>query len=441
MDAREFGGGLAWKDRAREALTTSRRRLLDLLRPVPPEVLTAQHTPLMSPPVWDLAHVANYEEQWLLRALGEAGLSGAETDRLYDAFRNPRQTRGELPLLGLQEALGYAEQVRDRVLRRLDGVDQDAVRRIGQLLDGGFVYGMVAQHEQQHIETLVATLQLVTSAALTPLPSAGMRAAPRPALPREVRIPAGDFMMGSDAAWAYDNERPRHRVDVTAFDIDRFPVTNQEFVRFIDDGGYARRELWRDAGWKFRSAERLEHPLFWRRVAQGWERRRFGLWERLPPDEPVCHVCWYEADAYARWAGRRLPTEAEWEKAAAAGPDGQTRTFPWGEVRPDRDRSNLWPVSGHPAPVGAFPRGASAWGVEQLLGDVWEWTASDFVPYPEFRAFPYPEYSAVFFGGEYKVLRGGSWAVAPEAIRNTFRNWDYPIRRQIFAGFRCARDA
>ena len=154
MDAREFGGGLAWKDRAREALATSRHRLLDLLRPVPPEVLTAQHTPLMSPPVWDLAHVANYEEQWLLRALGEAGLSDAETDRLYDAFRNPRQTRGELPLLGLQEAFGYAEQVRDRVLRMLDRVDEDAVRRIGQLLDGGFVYGMVAQHEQQHIETL-----------------------------------------------------------------------------------------------------------------------------------------------------------------------------------------------------------------------------------------------------------------------------------------------
>ncbi len=180
MDAREFGGALAWKDRAREALATSRHRLLDLLRPLPPEVLTAQHSPLMSPPVWDLAHVANYEEQWLLRALGEAGLSGAETDRLYDAFRNPRQTRGELPLLGLQEAFAYAEQVRDRVLRMLDGVDEDAVRRIGRLLDGGFVYGMVAQHEQQHIETLVATLQLVTSTALTPLPSAGTRAAAAP---------------------------------------------------------------------------------------------------------------------------------------------------------------------------------------------------------------------------------------------------------------------
>ncbi|HSP20292.1 MAG TPA: SUMF1/EgtB/PvdO family nonheme iron enzyme, partial [Myxococcaceae bacterium] len=148
-----------------------------------------------------------------------------------------------------------------------------------------------------------------------------------------------------------------------------------------------------------------------------------------------------EADAYARWAGRRLPTEPEWEKAAAGAPDGLGRRFPWGDAPASAARANLWPVSGHPAPAGAFPAGACACGAGQLVGDVWEWTASDFLPYPGFRPFPYAEYSAVFFGPEYKVLRGGSWAVAPEAIRTTFRNWDYPIRRQIFAGFRCARDA
>ena len=440
MDAREFGGALAWRHRAREALGTSRRRLLELLRPLPAGVLTAQHSELMSPPVWDVAHVANYEEQWLLRALGQPGVTGPETDRLYDAFRNPRRERGSLPLLGVAEAFAYAEEVRGRVLRHLAALDEGAVARAGALLDGGFVYGMVAQHEQQHVETLVATLQLVTSAALDPLPGAAPRRE-RPGLPREVRVAGGPFEMGSDDPWAYDNERPRHLVEVPGFFIDRLPVSNRDFLAFIEDGGYRRRALWLDAGWAFREAEQLEHPLFWRRDGKRWERRRFGVREPLPLDEPVCHVCWYEADAYARWAGRRLPTEAEWEKAAAGTPEGRVRRHPWGDTAPDVTRANLWPTGGHPAPVGSFPAGASAWGVEQLLGDVWEWTASDFLPFPGFRPFPYPEYSAVFFGPEYKVLRGGSWAVAPDASRNTFRNWDYPIRRQIFAGFRCARDA
>lgn len=438
MDAREPGGPLAWKDRARQALGTSRRRLLELVRTVPAGVLTAQHSPLMSPPVWDVAHVANYEEQWLLRALGQPGLTGPATDRLYDAVLNPRPTRASLPLPGVAEALAYAEQVRSHVLRHLDSLCEGA--DAGPLLAGGLVYGMVAQHEQQHVETLLATLQLVTTTTLVPFSSV-VPCARTPAAPAEVLVPAGPFLMGTDDAWAYDNERPRHPVDVPGFLVDRFPVSNRDYLGFIDDGGYARRTLWVEAGWDFREAEQLEHPLFWRRGRQGWERRRFGVWEPLPPTEPVCHVSWYEADAYARWAGRRLPTEAEWEKAAAGTPAGLSRSFPWGEAWPDASRANLWPSGGHPSPVGAFPAGASAWGAEQLLGDVWEWTASDFQPYPRFRPFPYPEYSAVFFGPEYKVLRGGSWAVAPDAIRNTFRNWDYPVRRQIFAGFRCARDA
>ncbi len=440
MDAREFGGALAWKTRALQALATSRDRLLDLLRPLAPDVLLAQHSPLMSPPVWDVAHVANYEEQWLVRALGGQGLSGPETDRLYDAFRNPRRTRGQLPLLGADEAFAYARKVRELALRRLESVDEEDVARTGPLLDGGFVYGMVAQHEQQHVETLVATLQLVTSVALDPLPSALTRA-PRPLLAAEVHVPGGPFEMGTADAWAYDNERPRHEVHVPAFFIDRHPVTNGRFLSFMEDGGYTNRASWTDAGWAFRQEERLEHPLFWRRTGGRWERRRFGTWEALRLDEPVSHVSWYEAHAFARWAGRRLPTEAEWEKAAAATPGGPVRRFPWGDAPPEGSRANLWPRGGHPAPVGTFPAGASAFGVEQMIGDVWEWTASDFQPYPGFRAFPYPEYSAVFFGSDYKVLRGGSWAVAPDAIRNTFRNWDYPIRRQIFAGFRCARDA
>ena len=431
---------MSWRPRAREALISSRRRLLRLLAPIPARVLETQPSPLMSPPVWDLAHVANYEEQWLLRALGAPPMKDPAFDALYDAFRHPRATRAALPILGLAEAMAYAEQVRARTLEHLAGLDSGAVLEAGPLLDGGFVYGMVAQHEHQHVETLLATLQLVTEPVLPPPTGMVWPPVERPE-PGEVEIPAGRYAIGSDTAWAYDNERPRHDVELASFRIDRHPVTNAQFLRFIGEGGYRRAELWAAPGWELVRGEVLEHPLFWRHGETGWERRRFGRWEALPPDEPVCHVSWYEADAYARWAGRRLPTEAEWEIAAGGAPDGVERQWPWGDEPPDVTRANLWPVGAHPAPVGTFPQGRSAWGVEQLAGDVWEWTSSDFAPYPGFRAYPYREYSEVFFGTDYKVLRGGSWAVAPEAMRNSFRNWDYPIRRQIFAGFRCCRTA
>jgi iron(II)-dependent oxidoreductase len=394
----------------------------------------------MSPPVWDLAHVANYEEQWLLRALGAQPTTDGHLDTFYDAFRHPRRTRSQLPLLGVPEALAYLGAVRDRALRHLEALETSAVQAAGPLLAEGFVYGMVAQHEQQHAETLLATLQLAEDSGLEPPPGR----VPRPPEirgPRQVLVPAGPFPMGSDHPWAYDNERPRHRVEVQAFLIDRFPVTNGDFARFIAAGGYADRSLWSEEGWAHRSSEGLEHPLFWRPGPAGWERRRFSRWEPVPAEEPVCHVCWYEAEAFARWRGCRLPTEAEWEKAASWNPEGTARSWPWGESEPDARRANLWPVGGQPFAVGACPAGASACGAEQLIGDVWEWTASDFLPYPGFRSFPYREYSEVFFGSDYKVLRGGAWTVAPEAMRNTFRNWDYPIRRQLFAGFRCCRDA
>src|SRR5215813_4620847 len=333
-------GAAAWRPRAREALLSSRRRLLRMLAPIPAQVLEAQHSPLMSPPVWDLAHVANYEEQWLLRALGAPPMKDPAFDSLYDAFRHPRATRAELPILGLAEAMAYAEQVRARALEHLSQLDEDAVRGAGPLLAGGYVYGMVAQHEHQHVETLLATLQLATDAALTP-PTGASWPVPVRREPREVEVPAGRYGIGTDAAWAYDNERPRHEVEVAAFHIDRHPVTNAEFLRFIDDGGYRRAELWAEAGRDFVRSEGVEHPLFWRRGSSGWERRRFGRWESLPTDEPVCHVCWYEADAYARWAGRRLPTEVEWEVAAGGSPDGKERRWPWGDEPPDPTRANL----------------------------------------------------------------------------------------------------
>jgi iron(II)-dependent oxidoreductase len=231
-------------------------------------------------------------------------------------------------------------------------------------------------------------------------------------------------------------------VDVAPFYLDTTPVTNAAYQRFIADGGYHDPRWWSPAGWDHRQRAGLTAPLFWRREGEGWVVRRFGVTGPVPPAEPVLHVSWHEAQAYAAWAGRRLPTEAEWEKAARFDPAaGRSRRYPWGDDDPTPELANLGQRHLRPTLAGSYPGGAAPCGARQLIGDVWEWTASDFLPYPGFSAWPYREYSEVFFGDEYKVLRGGSFAVGDVACRGTFRNWDYPIRRQIFAGFRTARDA
>jgi iron(II)-dependent oxidoreductase len=271
-----------------------------------------------------------------------------------------------------------------------------------------------------------------------PRPSAG---AP---LPAEVLVPPGSFTMGtSSEPWALDNERPAHRVDLPGYVIDAAPVTNGQYAEFIAEGGYRVPRWWSAAGWRHRVDNDLVAPQFWREeTSGGWWRRRFGVVEPVRPDEPVVHVCFHEAAAYAAWAGKRLPTEAEWEKAARWDPaTGRSRRFPWGDADPTPERANLGQRHLGPAPVGAYPAGVSPLGVHQLMGDVWEWTSSGWHPYPGFEMFPYPEYSQVFFGGDYRVLRGGSFGTDQSAVRATFRNWDHPVRRQIFSGFRCARDA
>ncbi|NSC25269.1 ergothioneine biosynthesis protein EgtB [Streptomyces albus subsp. chlorinus] len=439
MTVETTDGGATPRALAREALAVARERTLGLADCVEDGELTAQHSPLMSPLVWDMAHIANQEEQWLLRAAGGLAALRPEVDSLYDAFEHPRATRPALPLLPPGEARGYLAEVRGRALDVLEGA---RLAGAGRLLDHGFAFGMIAQHEQQHAETMLITHQLRRGpAALTapPPPPAPLDAA---SLPSEVLVPAGPFTMGTDDdPWALDNERPAHRRELPAFLIDTLPVSNAAYQRFIEDGGYHRERWWHPAGWQQVRRHGWRAPLFWRDDgAGGWWRRRFGVREPVPADEPVLHVSWYEADAYARWAGRRLPSEAEWEKAARFDPaTGRSRRFPWGDTPPSAHHANLGQRHLGPAPVGSYPAGASALGVRQLLGDVWEWTADAFGPYPGFTAFPYREYSEVFFGPAYKVLRGGGFGVGTVVARATFRNWDHPVRRQIFSGFRTAR--
>lgn len=426
------------RERAVAALLTARERTTLLTDSVDDNELVAQHSPLMSPLVWDLAHIGNQEELWLLRDVGGREAMRPDIDGLYDAFEHPRATRPSLPLLAPAEARSYAAEVRGRALDVLGAAPLGG----RQLLRSAFAFGMIAQHEQQHDETMLITHQLRSGPAALSAPEPP-RASDATTLPAEVLVPGGPFTMGtSTEPWALDNERPAHRREVPAFFLDTAPVTCGAYRAFIEDGGYTEQRWWAPEGWAMVREHELTAPQFWHREAGQWLRRRFGVTEPVPADEPVLHVSWYEADAYARWAGRRLPTEAEWEKAARHDPAaGRSRRFPWGDEEPTPERANLGQRHLRPAPAGAYPAGRSPSGAGQLIGDVWEWTSSDFLPYPGFAPFPYREYSEVFFGPGHKVLRGGSFAVDAVACRGTFRNWDLPVRRQIFSGFRTARDA
>src|ERR1022692_1456476 len=299
------------RDRIAGLLVSARERTHGLTGCLADGDLIRQHSPLMSPLVWDLAHVANQEELWLLREVGGREPVHPEIDPLYDAFEHPRAERPTLPLLQPAEARAYASEVRGRVLDLVERTSFSGER----LVTDGFAFGMIAQHEQQHDETMLATHQLRRGGPVLAAPPPALALADAARLPAEVAVPGGPFTMGtSTEPWALDNERPAHLVDVPSFSIDTTPVTNAAYAAFIADGGYEQPRWWTQAGWEHRRNAGLTSPLFWQRDGGQWRRRGFGPPDPVPPGEPVLHVCWYEADAYARWAGRRLPTEAEWEK-------------------------------------------------------------------------------------------------------------------------------
>ena len=442
---------LLWRRRAKQTAASSpvrimrqldavRAQTLRLIAPLTDQQLTCQHNPLMSPMVWDLGHIANYEEQWIARALyGNRRLDrdAPRNDSIYDSARHPRVRRAELALLDRDGALRFLQATRDAA--RVASSHCEAAQP-NPLLDSGYVFAMVAQHEAQHAETMLQAIQLIAELHYEPYWRRDREELGRPSSV-EVLIPAGPFVMGSDdRSCAYDNERPAHVVELPAYFIDEVPVTNRDFLGFVEDGGYQRPELWSPEGRAWLAQSGAAHPQQWRRLDGIWQERHFGREVPLRLWQPVVHVSWFEADAFARWAGKRLPTEAEWEKVAAWDLErGGARRYPWGDQAPSSSLANLGQETFAPAEVGTLPAGASFYGCEQMIGDVWEWTASEFAPYPGFEMFPYAEYSATHFGKGYKVLRGGSWATNAVAIRNTFRNWDHPQRRQIFAGFRCAR--
>jgi gamma-glutamyl hercynylcysteine S-oxide synthase len=421
-----------------DLLTEARERTLLLIDGLSDEDLHQQHDPLMSPIIWDVGHIAHFEELWLTQNL-DGPIEFSEMPGLYNPFEHPRASRAALALPSLSRMTQRLREIRSRVLDRLETVEFDDHN---PLLRGAYVYNMVLQHEYQHNETILQTLQLKKGEPYH---------APRRATIESrshskngmVAFPGGSVSIGTDdRSAAYDNERPRHVLEVRPFLIDRNPVINQRYMEFIADGGYERPELWSAGGKRWRAESGARAPKYWWSEEGVWCSRTMDRTERVDPTLPVCHVCYFEAEAYAKWAGKRLPTEFEWEAAASWNPGTErAQKYPWGDEPADSRLANIDQLSFTAAPIDTYEHNVSPIGCYGMIGDAWEWTSSDFSGYPGFESFPYKEYSQEFFGNDYKVLRGGSWATRPGAIRNSFRNWDYPIRRQIFSGFRCAADA
>jgi gamma-glutamyl hercynylcysteine S-oxide synthase len=417
----------------RETRLRTRRLTDDLSWPE----LMGPRLDIVNPVLWEIGHVGWFHEYWTLRhAHGQAPLI-ERGDRLWDSSNVPHATRWQLDLPDRAGTFGYMADVLARQEERLGGTVDD---------DARYFYELVIRHEDMHVEALTYSRQ--TLAYAPPKALGDARAPLAGALPGDVAVPGGAWRLGSTSAdgFVFDNEKWSHETALASFRIARAPVTNAEFAGFVEDGGYGVREFWSDAGWAWRQRANVECPVYWRPKRDGvWTARRYQAHEELPPHAPVVFVNWFEADAWCRWAGRRLPTEAEWEAAAVGEPsaDGtrladRRRRWPWGAAAPAANRANLDFAFDGPIDVAACADGDSAFGCRQMIGNVWEWTASDFLPFAGFAVDPYKDYSQPWFGTR-KVLRGGCWATSARIARPAYRNFFTPDRNDVFAGFRtCA---
>jgi iron(II)-dependent oxidoreductase len=388
--------------------------------------------PTVNPLIWEIGHLAWFQEKFVLRdACGEEPIL-AFTDAVYDSGAIPHDTRWRLNLPTRAQTVEYARTVAERVAEQVLRPDATEVTR--------HFARYTVHHYDTHTEALTYTRQSLGYPApvlpgLTDTePPEGSGAGP---LPGDVEVAGGRFTLGARMTepFVYDNEKWAHVVEVAPFAIARAPITQAEFAAFVEDGGYADPRLWADQG-AWLAATGATQPAYWRGGSGDRQRRRFDTWVDLEPHLPVSHVSWWEADAYCRWAGRRLPTEAEWEYAATGGTS--TSTYPWGDTEPDaKTGATDWRSIG-PVDVGACEAGQSPVGCRQMVGNVWEWTASDFAAYPHFERDSYAENSEQFFGSR-KVLRGGAWATRGRYVRSTMRNYFTPDRRDVLGGFRtCA---
>ena len=410
-------------------LRDARRRTRALTGDLKGEQLFGPRLGIVNPVLWELGHVAWFQERWCLRLRPDESLSASlleDSDALYDSAKVDHDRRWDLALPDLSRTLDYQERVLDEVLTRLDREPDDL----------WFLYfvQLAIFHEDMHAEAFHYTRQ--TLGYVDPLGSE----APAPdgqdgGLRGDAEVPGGTYLVGASrkSGFHFDNEKWAHPVEIEPFRIARAPVTNAQFLEFVREGGYRRREWWSPQGWECKGASGA--PRYWAEKGGRWLERRFSDWVPLEDDLPVMHVDWHEAGAYCRYAGRRLPSEAEWEVAASLGEKRARRRYPWGDTT-DASRANLH-GSGRVA-VNRFGSGDSLGGCRQMIGNVWEWTSSTFAPYPGFVSDPYREYSEPWFG-THKVLRGGSFTTPARLVASSWRNFYTPDRGDIFAGFRtCA---
>ena len=421
----------------------ARARTIELVDDLTDRQLRVEKLKIVNPLDWEIGHAAYFAELFVRRATQGGTPRLSKADALFDSTAIEHDVRWDLPLPDRSRLYSYLHEVRDDLLEFIEAAETPGLGS-----EARYRCLLAVFHEDMHTEAFTYTRQTM---AYPPPELERLAHAPTQdvgPLPGDAAVPGGRFRLGAerDAGFVLDNEAWAHDVTVEPFRIALAAVTQEEFAQFVEDGGYENRRYWSEDGWAWRESTAATAPLYWRqRAGAGWERHDFDRWVPIEPHRAMIHVCWYEADAFARYQGRRLPTELEWEVAAAAEPtaDGRglahtKRPYPWGADPPTSERVNMdWAAMGA-LDVGAFPDGASAFGCRQMLGNVWEWTADTFAPYPGFDSGPYREYSTPLFGST-KVLRGGAWPTRSRLIRNTWRNYYEPHRRDVWAGLRtCA---
>jgi len=433
-------------DRIAELYNDVRARTMEIVAPLETEDYVVQTAEFMSPPRWHIGHTS-----WFFETVLQTYQPGYKTyspdflfyfNSYYEGFgaRIERPKRGTRSRPTVRETVAYRKYIDERMLEFLHSLsgDEQSERVLALVL-----VRLGLEHEMQHQELLVYDIKLLLCDQF----DAPIKPAFEPAAIQQgmVEIDGGLFLLGYDSqrkGFAFDNEKPAHQVFLEPFEIDRYPVSVGDYLEFMNDGGYGDFRWWFSEGWEVVNREHWQAPLYWELGDGVWMIRDFGGLHSAESKsgQPVSHVSYYEASAYAKWAGKRLPSEAEWEKAACFDPTKNERQeFPWGSDRPDSGTANLfenqhWGVT----PLGSYPGGESAYGCQQLIGDVWEWTTSDYVPYPGFKS-EFDEYNDKWCVNQ-KVLRGGSFATPQKHIRPTYRNFFHANERWMVSGIRCARD-